>query len=258
MDQIVPTSKRIHLIDEVRGADIILMVLFHSFYVAGWIFDLSWGRAVFSFFKPVESFFSGIFIFICGLSCWLSHNNVKRGLQIAAFAALISLTLWLVMPDQMIRFGILHFLAAAVLLFALCKPLLRHVPVIPGIIACAVLLLLTWHLPVEDGAFFGIKGLFEFHTPGIIIEQGWLYPLGLGLGYGVDYFPIFPWIFCFLAGAFVGRWAKEGKFPAWTYKSRVPFFSWCGKHTLIIYLLHQPAAFVLLWIGTHLWGLVAG
>lgn len=117
-------KKRIHFMDELRGLDILLMVVFHAAYVAGWIFEWEWGRRFFLFFKPVEPFFSGIFIFICGISCRLSRSNLKRGLMIGACALLISLTLWFFMPDQMIWFGILHFLSAAVLLFALFRPLL--------------------------------------------------------------------------------------------------------------------------------------
>ena len=41
----------------------------------------------------------------------------------------------------------------------------------------------------------------------------------------------------------VGRLAKAGKFPAWTYPSRVPFFSFLGRHALLIYVLHQPVIY---------------
>ena len=123
--------KRIHFVDELRGLDILLMVVFHAAYVAGWIFEWEWGRRFFLFFKPVEPFFSGIFIFICGISCRLSRSNLKRGLMIGACALLISLTLWFFMPDQMIWFGILHFLSAAVLLFALFRPLLDRISALP-------------------------------------------------------------------------------------------------------------------------------
>ena len=89
-------KKRIHFMDEVRGLDILLMVIFHAAYVAGWIFHWEWGRQFFLFFKPVEPFFSGIFIFICGISCRLSRSNLKRGLMIGA-CALLMLALLLVL-----------------------------------------------------------------------------------------------------------------------------------------------------------------
>ena len=46
-------KKRIHFMDELRGLDILLMVVFHAAYVAGWIFEWEWGRRFFIFFKPV-------------------------------------------------------------------------------------------------------------------------------------------------------------------------------------------------------------
>ena len=76
----------------------------------------------------------------------------------------------------------------------------------------------------------------------------WLYPLGLGEFEGADYFPLLPWLFCFLAGSFAGVWAKAGKFPGWMYKSRARWLSWLGKHTLVIYVVHQPVIFGLCWL----------
>ena len=48
-----------------------------------------------------------------------------------------------------------------------------------------------------------------------------------------------------LAGSFAGRWAETERLPAWMYKRRAPFFTWVGKHTLPIYLFHQPVAYAL-------------
>lgn len=236
-------TRRIHFMDEVRGFDIILMVLFHGFYTIGYLFDLAWGRALFLFFQPVEAFFAGIFIFICGISCRLSHSNWKRGGLLLLIAAGISVVLWLFMREEMIWFGILHFLAAAILLFALFRPLLDRVPPLAGLLVCALLFLITWWVPGYRDGVFGIPGVLSFPVPDALTEILWLYPLGLSYLPSSDYFPILPWIFCFLGGSFVGVWAVQGRFPAFMYRRRVPFFSWIGKHTLIIYILHQPVIY---------------
>ena len=156
----------------------------------------------------------------------------------------ISLFLYLFMRDEMIWFGILHFLAVSILLFAALRPLLSKVPPLAGIAVCAVLFLLTYHMSHELGSWFGIKGLFTLPLPESLVDIPWLYPLGIGRGTGADYFPLLPWFFCFLAGSFVGVWAKAGRFPGWMYKSRAPWLSWIGKHTLIIYVVHQPVIYV--------------
>ncbi len=239
---------RIHFLDEVRGFDLILMVFFHAFYVIGYLFKYSWGAWLFQFFNPAEPFFAGLFIFICGISCRLSHSNWKRGGLLALVAVGMSLFLYLFMREEMIWFGVLHFLAVSILLFALLRPLLDRIPPWAGLIGSALLLLLTWWVPVYRGSMLGIKGLFGTDIPGWLVDIPALYPLGLGAGEGADYFPLLPWFFCFLGGSFVGVWAKQNRFPRWMYVSRLPWLSWLGRHTLVIYVLHQPVVFCLCWL----------
>lgn len=241
---------RIHFMDEVRGFDLILMIAFHGFYTMG-LFGFSAGTALFRFFQPVEPFFAGLFIFICGVSCRLSHSNLKRGAALAGVAAAVSLFLWLFMREEMIWFGILHFLSAGILLFALCRPLLDAVPPGAGVAVCAFLLLVTWWVPVHEGGFFGVRGLLELPVPESVQRLAWLYPLGLGRFEGADYFPILPWIFCFLAGSFAGVWAGAGRFPGWMYRRRAPWLSWLGRHTLLIYVVHQPVIFGICWLAAR-------
>ena len=130
-----------------------------------------------------------------------------------------------------------------ILLFALFRPLLDRVPPLAGLLVCALLFLITWWVPGYRDGVFGIPGVLSFPVPDALTEILWLYPLGLSYLPSSDYFPILPWIFCFLGGSFVGVWAVQGRFPAFMYRRRVPFFSWIGKHTLIIYILHQPVIY---------------
>ena len=65
---------RIYFMDEVRGFDLLLMVAFHGFYTAGYLFGFRPAAWLFNFFNPVEPFFAGLFILICGISCRLSHS----------------------------------------------------------------------------------------------------------------------------------------------------------------------------------------
>ncbi len=242
--------RRIHFIDEVRGFDIILMVIYHAFSTAGFVFGYEWGMKLFVFFQPVEPFFAGIFIFICGISCRLSRSNLKRGGILLLIALGITLFLWVFMPEHVILFGILHFLSVAILLFALLRPALDRIKPLAGITVCAALLLFTWWVPYYNGHLIGIKGIAVWKIPQEIIKP-WLYPLGLGYLPSSDYFPILPWIFCFFAGSFAGVWAADGRLPEWMYRQRAPFLSAIGRRALLIYILHQPVIFAAFYIATQ-------
>ena len=57
-----------------------------------------------------------------------------------------------------------------------------------------------------------------------------------------DYFPLFPWIFLYLTGYFL--YGMFMKFPEVKNALRihlpVPFLVTAGRHSLLLYLLHQP------------------
>lgn len=242
------SRRRISLLDEVRGFAIVLMVFFHAFYLIGYTFDVEFCRTLFAFFYPAQPWFAALFIFLCGLSCNLSHNNLKRGLLLAGAAALLSAVMWCVVfwrvltPDNYIWFGILHLLAVCILLFALLRPTLKHVPAWLGVALCAVLFALCWHVPAEMGGYFGIRGIFTVAVPPASQDHPLLYALGLcPVTLCGDYFPLLPWMFCFFAGAFAGRW----RFPKWAYRRRFPWFAAIGRHSLWVYLLHQPVLYAL-------------
>lgn len=242
------SPERIHFIDELRGLDIILMVLYHLIYTLGFLFDIAWCRDVFIGLAPISPLFAGLFIFLCGLSCRLSHSNLRRGSLLLLIAVGISVGMWFFSrwmdsPDLMIWFGILHFLAVAILLFVPLRPVLDRLSPAVGLLICALCFWLTWGVPASEGGFVGLPGIVEWSLPSSWMTIPWLYPLGLSYLPSADYFPLLPWIFCFLAGSFVGVWARDGRFPAWMYRQRLPVLSTLGRHTLWIYVLHQPVIY---------------
>lgn len=223
------------------------MVFFHAFITIGYLFDVELFQTLYKFFLPIQPCIAGTFILISGMSSRFSKSNVKRGLILLGVSLGITLVLYIVMPDEIILFGILHFLSIAILLFAFIKPLLDKIPIIVGILISLILFLLTYNIPA-DNPFFGIKNIFEIAIPPALTTNKWLFPLGFSYITTSDYFPIFPWLFLFLAGTFLGIWAKAGKYPQWMNKSHVPFLSWLGKHSLIIYIAHQPIIYGVTWL----------
>ena len=237
-----PAQKRgrIFLMDELRGFAVFCMIFYHGFYTVGYLFGSEVGVYYFHFFMPAEPFFAGLFMFISGISSDLSHSNLKRGFRLLLFALGISLVTWIFLPEDVITFGILHFLAVCMILYGLLKPLsdryrFSWIPVA----VCAVLSLCTKNIV---RGYLGPCPQFSVPIPESLYRTNLLAPIGIfnSSFVSADYFPLFPWIFVFAAGTFFGKLAAAGKFPAFAYPPRVPLLSWFGKHALVLYIVHQP------------------
>ena len=62
--------------------------------------------------------------------------------------------------------------------------------------------------------------------------------------FSTDYFPLFPWFFLFLTGHFLHRLLEEKDLNQRLFsRGQVPVLNWMGRHSLIIYLLHQPVLY---------------
>ena len=110
---------RIARIDELRGALILLVLIYHLLYDITLFFPATaprlWllGDAI----RPLRAVVPGLFILLCGMCTHLSRNNMRRGLWCALFAGGIRLVSGIVSPACPIRFGILHLLALCLLLW---------------------------------------------------------------------------------------------------------------------------------------------
>ena len=112
-----PVGGRIYLMDELRGFAVFCMVFYHGFYTFAYLFHWAFGEALLRFFMPAEPWFAGLFILISGISSNLSHSNLARGAKLLVIALAVSLVTGLVVPQERILFGILHFLSVCMLLF---------------------------------------------------------------------------------------------------------------------------------------------
>ncbi len=245
-------KKRICLMDELRGFAVFCMIFYHGFYTLAFLYNISAGLVLLRFFMPAEPYFAGLFMFISGVSSDLSHSNLKRGLKLLGIALAVTLVTYLAVPEELIVFGILHFLSVCMILYGLLKPFsdrFRFHWV--AIAACAVLFLGTMGIPK---GYVGFSPQFGVMLPEALYRTNWLAPFGIfnDSFISADYFPLFPWIFVFAAGTVAGKLAAAGKFPEFTYRSRVPFFSWFGRHALILYLAHQPVIYGVCWLVSEI------
>ncbi|MBQ9415195.1 MAG: DUF1624 domain-containing protein [Clostridia bacterium] len=248
---------RIAILDELRGLCILLMVLQHGLYTFGYIFHWPFAIEVYTWTLSIREYFAAAFVILCGISCHLSRSNLKRGLLLALVAAGLSFVLWLAAEwgligrNQQIWFGILHMLACCILFYACCGKLLKKIPFWLGLILTAALFFLTWYVPFYNGGFFGWPP-FTLAYPNEWKSLPYLIPLGMGYIESGDFFPLIPWLFCFLFGACLGRYVR--KLPKSLKKQHIRPLAFCGRHTLIIYLVHQPFFFGIGWLIAYFTG----
>ena len=218
---------RIWELDALRGLCILGMVAVHL------VFDLQipTGKA----FAFVQNWGGVLFFLLSGLCATLGSRPVRRGAMVLG-AGLLCTAVTLagralgMLPDYMvIRFGVLHCLGACMLLW----PVFRKLPV--------------WLLAAL-GTGFG--GLGIYLTQCVMVEfSGFAW---LGLLYpsysSADYFPLLPYLGFFLLGAVLGRLLyakKKSLLPQWETIWVFRALRWCGRHSLILYLLHQPLLMLL-------------
>ena len=227
-------SRRIPLIDVARGVAVLGMFGYH----------LTWDLAHFGFidqsrpFSPAFRLYShgvaSAFLFLAGVSLVLARRTpfdwpawTKHIATICLAAALVTIASYFVFPAGLIGFGILHCIAAALIV---ATPFLF----LPAPLALfAAVAIAAAPLLVQSPSF---------NVPALIWTG-----LGTVNPSSNDYRPFFPWAAPVLAGvgamalsreaimAFLARWQPAAR--AWR------LLAWGGRHSLAIYLLHQPLFF---------------
>lgn len=235
-------GKRPHygLLDTVRGVCILSMVAYHGMYDLVDIFGLpsAWYTGLPGYIWQQSICWT--FILLSGL-CWqLSRRHVKRGLLLVGCGAAITLITWLVMPSQRILYGVLNLLGLSALLLIPLDKVFRKIPAWAGLVGALLLFALTKN--VSRGSL-GFEGLVLCQLP------RWLYATDLLAVVGfpspsfwsTDYFPLLPWFFLFCTGYFL--WSLLDKSPRAKALLRPGLrpLSFLGRHSLAIYLIHQPA-----------------
>lgn len=238
-------TSRFYEIDLFRGIAILMMVIFHT------LFDLSyfgiWPVVVSSGFWRYFAFSTAsLFLLIVGVSFSISYAHafprlttkqlylkfLYRGAGIFALGLLVTLGTWLYLGEGFIVFGILHLIGVSVILAPLFYRFGKFNVVIG--IAC----ILTGFVVTN------LTGPF------------WLLPLGMAPAgfWSVDYTPLFPWFGVVLIGIGAGSLLYPSGKRGFSLP-RIPerletSITFPGKHSLIIYLVHQPVIILILHFAT--------
>lgn len=159
----------------------------------------------------------------CRLTRW-----IRRVAVLAAAAGLVSVATAVAVPDRWVRFGILHLM----LVCAIATPILRRMP--------------SWSLALLAVVLVAARSMVDGLTGDV-----WLVALGAPPGgfTTVDYWPVVPWAAAFVVGILIGRvlYGDAGRLRRrLPVGDRASVITTPGRHSLTVYLVHQPVLLVVL------------
>ena len=213
------------------------MILFHVLYDLNYfnIFKINFDT---HFFQSYIYLNATPFLLLVGISLSLSFSRAKktmterelqkkfllRGLKIFGYGLIITLVTWFYLVDGFIIFGILHCIGISIIL---AYPFLKFQKYI-----------LQSGVPLIIASIFLKTLTFDFNW---LLWLGFI-PAGF---YTVDYFPLLPWFGVVLVGIFIGNKLYKDNKRIFNLKDMsafkpVKFFCFIGRHSLVVYLLHQP------------------
>jgi len=260
-------------IDICRGIAILMMVLFHTLFDISF-FGIGQVNVEAGFWRYFAYATATFFLLVVGVSLVVSHARAStrlsgfslakkfflRGAGIFALGLLVTLATWLYLREGFIIFGILHLIGISVILSPLFFRFKKY-NIILGIVCILIGLLVISQMGPIYLQFFGIQAagswsvsytpLISWSPVGMIIPL-LLLPLGIHAPafWSVDYTPLFPWFGMVLIGMGIGEFLYGEGVRHFT-APRLPNFivaplSFIGRHSLVIYLVHQPVIILLL------------
>lgn len=230
-------KQRIWELDALRGLCILAVLVFHLIFDLVEVFGLiRWQYP--EWFVLVRDWGGVVFLVLSGICVTLGTKSTRRGLIVlgsgmVCTAVTVGMTFFGFHHSIIIYFGVLHCLGTCMLLW----PLFKKCP--------------WWALLPLGLAVIGLG----FWSQTLRVETPWLIPFGLMYpGFSSsDYFPLLPHLGFFLLGAVLGKTLyreKKSLLPKAQTASLIRPLTFCGRHSLWIYLLHQPVLYGICWAIT--------
>lgn len=237
---------RFAFLDTLRGMMLVSMILYHGCWNLVYLYGKDWQWYRYS--KGAYFWQQSIcctFIFLSGFCFLLGKRKIRNGLLIFFSGALVSVVTGLVMPQNMVRFGVLTCIGSCILLTAFLESLLISLPARQSALISLLLFIFTKDL---NQGFIGVGT-----RPLVKLPAGWYSSsFSAYLGFpptdfsSTDYFSLLPWLFLFWTGFFVFRLLKStGIWKLKLMQLSIPPFAQLGRHSLFIYLVHQPILYLL-------------
>ena len=245
------TGPRLWQLDALRGLALVNMVAYHALY--DWVYVFGLPCAWYDISAPGchiwQQYICWSFLLIAGFSFTLSRAPLKNGLLTLGCAAVLTVVTAVFLPGQAIWFGVLHLTGCALVLTALLRPVWQRIPPAAGLAVSAAAFALLNQLP---SGWLGFEGLRLVRLPAALYRPNWFW-LGLpdlSRFSSADYFPLLPWLFLFCCGYFIARLCGRERLRAAAAPPPAALRGLCcaGRHTLLLYMLHQPVVYGALWL----------
>lgn len=240
-------TTRYTLLDILRGLTIISMVFFHATWDLVFLYDvkLSWFNNHFAHLWQQSICWS--FILLSGFCFPIGKKKLRRGLEVFGASLLVTVVTLIFMPENRVLFGILSTLGFFMILSALLDNTLKKINPYIGFILMFTLFVLTKN--VNDG-FLGFEKWNFYQLPSKLYSNLFTAFLGFPTDefFSGDYFSVFPWIFLFWCGYFLHGIFTKLDWLKHLSPFRITPLEWLGRHSLVIYMLHQPIIYGALYL----------
>lgn len=242
---------RYKILDIIRGLTLIEMIIYHGIWDLVYVFgcDFLWFGQTGAYIWQQSICWT--FIFLAGF-CWnMGKNKIKHGSIVFIGGMIITGVTILFMPEEKIVFGVLTLLGSCMLLMVPLDKIFKKIKGEQGVIISFLLFVVFRN--VNKGEL-GFEQLNFFKLPKEWYKNYITAYFGFpGDGFSsTDYFSIFPWMFLFLTGYFLYQWMQQKTKLQLLHKIKLklPFVEWMGKNSLLIYMVHQPLVYGILFFVT--------
>lgn len=252
------TKRRLETIDTIRGITMISMILYHFCWDLKFIkgFPMPWYTSFGSYLWQQSICWT--FIIISGFCMHFAREPLRNGAIVFLCGFIVTCVTLLVLPEAPVYFGVLTLLGSSMILLGAFLhifkkdkfPVLSKLDPFWGFIFFAVLFAITKQI---NSGFINL-GAVKLYLPDALYGKGMndgfsnMHLTYLGFMqegfYSSDYFSLMPWFFLFMVGYFLYG-VLEKHFDMKVFNIKIQPFSWLGKHSLIIYLIHQPVLYAI-------------
>jgi uncharacterized membrane protein len=183
---------------------------------------------------------------VSGFCSTLGSRRLRRGVTVLLASFLVSAATLIFMPRAAVLFGVLTMLGSCMIIMVPLEKLLRRVNPFVGFALFLLLFILTEYMPF---GWIGV-GNMKLNLPRALFANYLTAYIGFPPASfsSTDYYPIFPWIFLFICGYFLYRIFEELDILRFLRAPRIKPLEFIGRHTLIIYMAHQPIIYAALYV----------